>query len=80
MRLLLDTHTLLWWLNDDDRLERQARDLIEDPDNEVLVMRVCFLFHGSKTVGQPWRRLAAIAGELPPSNSTVRDRGFVFRG
>lgn len=37
MRLLLDTHALLWWLSDDDRLGQRARDLIEDPANDVLV-------------------------------------------
>ena len=37
MRLLLDTHALLWWLADDDRLGPRARDLIEDPGNDVLV-------------------------------------------
>ena len=31
MKLLLDTHALLWWLSDDSRLEAQARALIEDP-------------------------------------------------
>ena len=37
MRLLLDTHALLWWLSDDRRLGEQARDLIADPGNDVLV-------------------------------------------
>jgi PIN domain nuclease of toxin-antitoxin system len=37
MRLLLDTQALLWWLSDDGRLEIQARALIEDPGNDVLV-------------------------------------------
>jgi len=37
MRLLLDTHALLWWLADDDRLGPRARDLIEDPGNDVLI-------------------------------------------
>jgi PIN domain nuclease of toxin-antitoxin system len=37
MRLLLDTHALLWWLADDDQLGSQARELIEDPGNDVLV-------------------------------------------
>lgn len=37
MRLLLDTHALLWWLGDDDALGRQARALIADPGNAVLV-------------------------------------------
>ena len=36
MRLLLDTHVLLWALADDPRLHREARDTIEDPNNLVL--------------------------------------------
>jgi len=37
VRLLLDTHALLWWLADDRRLGARVRDLIEDPSNDVLV-------------------------------------------
>ena len=37
MRLLLDTHALLWWFTDDPRLSAKARDLIGDLDNEILV-------------------------------------------
>ena len=37
MRLLLDTHVLLWWLADDRKLTRAARAIIANPDNEVLV-------------------------------------------
>ena len=36
MRLLLDTHVLLWWLADKG-LNDQARDAISDPDNLVMV-------------------------------------------
>ena len=37
MKLLLDTHVLLWWLDDPARLRPQARVAIEEPDNLVLV-------------------------------------------
>jgi PIN domain nuclease of toxin-antitoxin system len=30
MKLLLDTHALLWWITDDGRLSAQARSAIED--------------------------------------------------
>lgn len=40
MKLLLDTHTLLWWLSDDPRLEQQAQTLIADPHNVVLISAV----------------------------------------
>ncbi|MEJ0018719.1 MAG: type II toxin-antitoxin system VapC family toxin [Acetobacteraceae bacterium] len=36
MRLLLDTHLLLWALNDPARLGDTTRDAIEDPTNDVL--------------------------------------------
>lgn len=37
MRLLLDAHTLLWWLANDPTLTPSARALIADPANEVFV-------------------------------------------
>jgi PIN domain nuclease of toxin-antitoxin system len=37
MRLLLDTHALVWWWTDDPRLPAPARAVIADPDNTVLV-------------------------------------------
>ena len=36
-RLLLDTHTLLWWLADDPQLGQGARALVADGANEVYV-------------------------------------------
>ncbi len=37
MQILLDTHTLIWWLTDDARMSTLARTLIADPANEILV-------------------------------------------
>lgn len=37
MKILLDTHALLWWLLDDRRLSTAAREAIADPGNQVLV-------------------------------------------
>jgi PIN domain nuclease of toxin-antitoxin system len=37
MRLLLDTHALLWWWFDDPRLSRRAREAIAAEDSEVWV-------------------------------------------
>ena len=36
MRLLLDTHVLLWALIEPARLRAKARDMLEDPEHEVL--------------------------------------------
>jgi len=40
VNLLLDTHTLLWWLADDVRLSAKARKLISDPANQVAISAV----------------------------------------
>jgi PIN domain nuclease of toxin-antitoxin system len=37
VRLLLDTHVLLWWLSDDRKLANSGRQIIANPDNDVLV-------------------------------------------
>lgn len=38
MNLLLDTHVLLWWLDDPTTLlSEQASTAIEDPDNQIIV-------------------------------------------
>ena len=37
MKLLVDTHVLLWWLDDPALLSVAARDAISDPANSVLV-------------------------------------------
>ena len=36
-RYLLDTHVLLWWLDDPDLLSETAREAIAAPDNLVIV-------------------------------------------
>ena len=37
VRLLLDTHALLWWLDGDERLPVEAREHIIDENNAVLI-------------------------------------------
>lgn len=37
MKLLLDTHALLWWFTDDVRLSSVARQAIADERNEIFV-------------------------------------------
>lgn len=40
MNLLLDTHTVLWWLSDDPTLSDAARSAIGDPENTVFLSAV----------------------------------------
>jgi PIN domain nuclease of toxin-antitoxin system len=37
MRLLLDTHVLLWWVAGDPRISPRAARAMQDPDNEIFV-------------------------------------------
>lgn len=37
MKLLLDTHTLIWWLTNETTLSQKAKDAITNPDNLVFV-------------------------------------------
>ena len=37
MRFLLDTHILLWWLGDDERLSVEVREVIGNSENFIFV-------------------------------------------
>lgn len=37
MKVLLDTHALLWWLSDSDKLGPVAREIIADPAHDILI-------------------------------------------
>ena len=37
MKLLLDTHILLWWLTQDQKLSQTETDIITDPDNLIFI-------------------------------------------
>jgi PIN domain nuclease of toxin-antitoxin system len=43
LTVLLDTHTLLWWLLGSRQLSDEARDLIADADTDVVVSAVSAL-------------------------------------
>jgi PIN domain nuclease of toxin-antitoxin system len=59
MRLLLDTHALIWWLTDHPRLSRAARSAIAEPDNAVFASAASGYEIANK------QRLGRIAQELP---------------
>jgi PIN domain nuclease of toxin-antitoxin system len=40
MNLFLDTHVLLWWLDDNPLLSKQAKEYIADVDNIIFVSAV----------------------------------------
>ena len=50
MKFLLDTDLAIWWLTDDERLPRLAREIVEDENNEIMVS-VVSLFEIADRVG-----------------------------
>ena len=37
MNLILDTHSLIWFLNGDEKLTNKAKSAIEDPNNSTII-------------------------------------------
>lgn len=72
MKLLLDTNALLWWLSDDEQLEQQARELIADPSNDVLVSAASLW---EIVVKVRIRRLVADVGEI---SDAIEQEGFTL--
>lgn len=65
MRLLLDTHALLWWLSDDPALPAAARTLIARASNTVLV-----------SAASAWEIATKVRlGRLPDALDLVADFG-----
>lgn len=69
MKLLIDTETLLWWLEGDARLSDEARCAVASPENEVFVsaasaFEIADMAHAGALAGGPQaaRRLAEAIG------------------
>jgi len=43
LKLLLDTHALVWWVEDSDHLSAKADAAMRDPDSEIFVSAVSAL-------------------------------------
>ena len=74
MRLLIDTHTLLWWLDGDRRLPIRVRRLIGDEANEVLVSAASVWEITTKARAGKLPGAVAVARDVP---GCVRDQGFI---
>jgi PIN domain nuclease of toxin-antitoxin system len=74
LRLLLDTHALLWWLGGDPRLSKKARDAIDDDKSEIFasaasVWEICTKFRIRKLELSP-----AIAADI---GAAIASQGFL---
>lgn len=62
MKILVDTHAILWWLAGDERLSVRARKILEDSANQRLV-----------SVASLWEiAIKMSAGRLPADGLTLR--------
>ena len=69
-RVLVDTHTFLWWLANDSALGDISRDLLREPRNEVYVSAASIWEISIKC------RLGKL--KVPPEiDSIVEDEGFI---
>ncbi len=69
MNLFLDTHVLLWWLDDNPALSKKARNAISNPDNLIVLSSVVI-----------WEiRIKQALGKLeivPNFYSVIKNQGF----
>jgi len=69
-RLLLDTHLLLWWMNDDPRLPKAVVEKVQGPDTEVFVSQASLWEIAIK------RSLGRLQVDLPELERQVPLQGF----
>jgi len=73
VRILLDSHALIWWLSDDPRLSSVARALIADVSNTVLVSSASAWELSTKVrLG----KLTDAAGVIPRLPDVLLERGM----
>jgi PIN domain nuclease of toxin-antitoxin system len=62
LRLLLDTHTLIWWMTSDRQLSKTAHALIEQKSNLALV-----------SAASAWEMATKVLGRLPAAADLIQD-------
>jgi PIN domain nuclease of toxin-antitoxin system len=70
MRLLLDTHALLWWLGDDAALGAKARETIADQSNAIFVSAASLWEIAVK------QALGKLEADIAEIEQAVVDQGF----
>lgn len=72
MKVLLDTHALLWWLSDSDKLGPAAREIIADPAHDILVSVVSLWEVAIKIrIGKLDANLSEITDAIPAEGFTL---------
>lgn len=74
MKLLLDTHALVWWWTDDRRLPSQARAAIAHPDSTVYVSAASMWEIATKYRLGKWPEVGSL---LDKFDATMRRSRFI---
>ena len=74
MRLLLDTHAVLWWLRGDPKFSQHAEELISDPTNDILVSVVSLWVMLVKA------RVGKLEVDMQDVLTEMRSQGFTLLG
>ncbi|HXW25321.1 MAG TPA: type II toxin-antitoxin system VapC family toxin [Xanthobacteraceae bacterium] len=64
MKVLIDTHTLFWWVTDDPKLSSRAREILLTTDNEVLVSAATAWELATKARFGKWPQAAYLAANI----------------
>lgn len=64
MKILFDSHALVWYLTGDRRLSRRARDIADDLESEVFVSAVCAWEIATKVNRGRWPEAAPVVTSL----------------
>lgn len=84
MRILLDTHILLWWLADDPTLPAQAAAAIAEADTEVIVSTASVweisIKRAAGRLDSPGDLLAALSANEFDTLSITADHALVAGG
>jgi PIN domain nuclease of toxin-antitoxin system len=71
VRLLIDTHILLWWLNEDPLMPARADALLFDPSNQVFVSAICIWEISIKTA------IGKLEADVQELLATIPKSGFL---
>lgn len=74
MQLLLDTHTLLWWLSGNEALSATARTAIADGGNQIFISAASTW---EITTKHRLGKLPGVAAIVADLDSAILDQGFV---
>ncbi|MGC1779420.1 MAG: type II toxin-antitoxin system VapC family toxin [Xanthobacteraceae bacterium] len=64
MKILFDSHALVWYLRGDKRLSSKAREIADNLESEVFISAVCAWEIASKVNRGRWPEAAQIANSL----------------